>query len=420
MKRLTPKNFLTVIALSLVFLTAASAKPALAFDFNVGRAIADNMDNWLQNVIVGLINRTAVTAVLGCPLDEISNSANVNDKIKTCVGGSGLNSFGQQAVGVPPSLLGLAATAAFDAPQRSDIYPVNLAVYLNSLKKDSLIFPTEAYAAGTTGDNLLGSVVLGIWTVTRNLAYVLFVLMLVVFGFMVMFRYKINPQTVITVQEALPRVVVNLLLITFSYPIGVLAINLIGTLTGFAIGGSGIFPVGGIPSLIGVAIGNFVTVLVASAIPGGALFMAIIVIGAAVALLLTIIALLVSLLTRYARIMLMVIAAPLQFAFATIPGNEGLVSGWFKSLIGNVVAIPAMVLVAFVGIQIMFNSGAVTFNTNTDPVMKTIGLLLANLIGYAIGLWFIWNARNAPKWIEGAMGIGGGWSPGMAPKPGKK
>jgi len=36
---------------------------------------------------------------------------------------------------------------------------------------------------------------------------------------MIMFRIKINPQTAITIQLALPKLIITLLLITFSYAI---------------------------------------------------------------------------------------------------------------------------------------------------------------------------------------------------------
>ncbi len=58
-----------------------------------------------------------------------------------------------------------------------------------------------------------------IWTVFRNLAFIILVLVMISIGFLIMFRMKINPQTVISVETALPKIVIALLLITFSYPI---------------------------------------------------------------------------------------------------------------------------------------------------------------------------------------------------------
>jgi len=58
-----------------------------------------------------------------------------------------------------------------------------------------------------------------IWTAFRNIAFIILVLVLISIGFMIMFRMKINPQTVISVENSLPKIVIALLLITFSYAI---------------------------------------------------------------------------------------------------------------------------------------------------------------------------------------------------------
>src|SRR3989344_4202157 len=58
-----------------------------------------------------------------------------------------------------------------------------------------------------------------IWTVFRNISYVGFVLVFVIMGFMIMFRTHISPQAVATVQDSIPRIVIALILVTFSYAI---------------------------------------------------------------------------------------------------------------------------------------------------------------------------------------------------------
>jgi len=58
-----------------------------------------------------------------------------------------------------------------------------------------------------------------IWRAFRNMAYLFMVIAILIMSFMIMFRVKISPQTVITIQSALPRLVMALILITFSYAI---------------------------------------------------------------------------------------------------------------------------------------------------------------------------------------------------------
>jgi hypothetical protein len=67
---------------------------------------------------------------------------------------------------------------------------------------------------------------MSIWKVFRDISYMLLVLVLIAIGFMIMFRAKLNPQTVISVENSLPKIVVALLLITFSFPIAGFLIDL--------------------------------------------------------------------------------------------------------------------------------------------------------------------------------------------------
>lgn len=76
---------------------------------------------------------------------------------------------------------------------------------------------SHAYAQGT-GYSAMSSF-LPFWKAFRNLAYSLYIIMFVVVGIMIMLRTKINAQTVITVQSALPNLLITLILITFSYAI---------------------------------------------------------------------------------------------------------------------------------------------------------------------------------------------------------
>lgn len=56
-----------------------------------------------------------------------------------------------------------------------------------------------------------------VWIIFRNISYSILVLVMVVISFMIMFRMKLNAQTAISIESALPRIVLSLILITFSY-----------------------------------------------------------------------------------------------------------------------------------------------------------------------------------------------------------
>ena len=65
-----------------------------------------------------------------------------------------------------------------------------------------------------------------IWKIFRDVTYLLLVIVLIAIGFMVMFRTKINPQTVISVENSLPKIIMALILITFSFAIAGFMIDL--------------------------------------------------------------------------------------------------------------------------------------------------------------------------------------------------
>ncbi len=83
----------------------------------------------------------------------------------------------------------------------------------------------------------------GIWVAFRDVSYTILVLIIIAIGFMIMFRMKLNPQTVISVENALPRIVLALILITFSFAIAGFLIDLMYITIGIIV--SILAPVGG-------------------------------------------------------------------------------------------------------------------------------------------------------------------------------
>lgn len=71
-----------------------------------------------------------------------------------------------------------------------------------------------------TGNGFNGlTPLLVIWTTMRNLVYLLFVVVFIVLGLGIMFRIQIDPRAVLSIQNQLPKVVIALVLVTFSYAI---------------------------------------------------------------------------------------------------------------------------------------------------------------------------------------------------------
>jgi hypothetical protein len=106
--------------------------------------------------------------------------------------------------------------------------------YMAQIKDNFLGKPAYAQGVSFNQANSLQPL-LPIWTALRNTVYVLFSLVFVVIGIMIMLRVKISPQAVITIQSAIPKLVASLILVTFSYAISGLIIDLSYWFQGFVI-----------------------------------------------------------------------------------------------------------------------------------------------------------------------------------------
>lgn len=267
--------------------------------------------------------------------------------------------------------------------------PADLALWIQDTGQTLGFLPKQAYAQGVGFSGL--APLLPIWKAFRNIAYLLLAIVMIVIGFMVMLRKKIDPKTVVTVQNALPRIVITLLLITFSYAIVGIMIDLMYLLILFSIsivGQSGIFPaqdistyqaqlMGGnlgtlfnfvffkggwaaylelLPAVLvgvfggigaGAAIGAIAaaffsltlgvgTVAAIGAIVGGVLIILLL----SIILLFTLFRIFYMLLMAYISIVLSLILAPLQLLIEAFPGGNGF-NGWFRNLLSNILVFPA-------------------------------------------------------------------------------
>lgn len=103
--------------------------------------------------------------------------------------------------------------------------PIRTAQYIADLgKKLNIVQPAYAQVGGS--GNTVIEPIKKIWELSRNLAYLGMTAIFIIVGFMIMFRHKLNPQTVISVQSALPGLVIGLILITFSYFLASLFVDL--------------------------------------------------------------------------------------------------------------------------------------------------------------------------------------------------
>lgn len=299
-----------------------------------------------------------------------------------------------------------------------------------------------AYAQGIGFQGL--SPLMSLWRVFRNISYGFLIIMMVLIGFMIMFRMKIDPRTVISIQAALPRIIMTVILITFSYAIvGILidimylvmflmitALNTAVPFQNFSetvanyTGGSlsAIFSAmntagsGSIQAVVNLLGGTTLNVIggVIGAVVGGltggpaALFTAAAggIAGAAsphilvgliikIAILFAFLRILFLILNAYIQIILSLILGPLQLMLGAIPNNNAF-SSWIRNLIANLAVFPTISGLLLMG-QLLTSSAFRNPNTWTPPGLGGgPASAVSGLIGLGMAL-MIPNVANSIK-----------------------
>jgi len=299
-----------------------------------------------------------------------------------------------------------------------DYQPASTQRYVAYLLESAKIVQ-PAYAQGIGFSSL--DPIMEIWTGFRNVAYFMFVLMFLIIGIMIMFRHKISGQTVVTVQQAIPNIIVALIFVTFSYAIGGLLIDAMYLMMYLVVGlfsnstsvlNSNIFSIGaefvgsGFNTTHDVIKSILEQVNAGSIIGGlGGITVGFII---AVAMLYGVLKLFVELLKSYVSIILLITFSPIILMTGAMPGQNSFGS-WIKNLIGNLVAFPVVLLVLVVSEAI--NSYGITTGGFAPPFLlgPTVGggSALAGLVGIGMLLVtpeLVKKAKDAMGAKEGVMG----------------
>lgn len=300
-------------------------------------------------------------------------------KLKDCVDKLGPVKAGETSSrGFGGALMG----AGFAADALLSARPASGVEYVSNIASRFHLIP-EAYAQGIGFKSI--EPVQKLWKAFRNMAYAFLVIVTLAMAFMIMFRVKISPQVVISVQSALPKLVGILILITFSYAIAGFLIDIsyliIGLFVMFAksqglvgnltppIGvleiaqrawGGGLTAAWPIASLLFLV--TFPLVLIGLLLVGGVVFGAIaggvtsipFIIGGAILLiifvfiLIQIVKTLWAMLKAFINVLLLIIFGPLLIMFGGFSPTIGGFGMWFKNLAANIAVFPTVALMGFI------------------------------------------------------------------------
>ncbi len=283
---------------------------------------------------------------------------------------------------------------------------------------------SSTYAASQLSGPVYGfsflSPVYNIWTVSRNISYLLLILIILFTGIMIIVGGKVGGQVPITFMSALPNIMAAIVLITFSYAIGGFMIDLMNILLGLIYSiftslntGSFNFPTAFssrsyIFSVYGAVTGNnmktalqgtgsvinnlpdgtggvhYIFSAIGGIIHNGGAADSIIVFIVAVILLFTVFKIIIQLLKGYLIFLFLPIAAPFMFLLGSVPGQSKATWSFFKGM-SKAILIYVVTYTMFNLIYYLQNSITGLSNGNTLPLLG-LGSIFSSQQGNTIGL----------------------------------
>lgn len=120
----------------------------------------------------------------------------------------------------------------FSTNMISSLYtpPVTSGLYVQYMAQNFGIGEKIYAASGDEGFNALESL-RNIWVLMRNIAYLSFTIIFIIVGIAIMLRIKIDPRTVMSIQNQIPKIIIAIVLVTFSYAIVGVMIDLMWAVT---------------------------------------------------------------------------------------------------------------------------------------------------------------------------------------------
>ena len=408
---------------------------------NTDSNVPNNLHTWTQSVMIEVMS-SMICQLSGIdPINPSAQCLGVNPQ----TGKLGFVQGGGGALGLMGYFIATTLTP-----------PIHTSDYVSYLSQNFGV-AKPSYAAGLTGFQSL-SPIMGVWIIFRNIVYLLFVLIFLIIGVAIMLRVKIDPRTVMTIQNQIPKIIIGLILVTFSFAIAGLLIDVmwiviylfINVLSGVdpALAanagdltrnlnntslnwGNGVFNGG----FLGVATGSAASIgsIIISLFTGGAgasnpgsvidlltnpvgtVLGAILgFIGGIAAFFIILIALLwamfklwFSLLNAYIFILVDIIFAPFWIVTGLLPGGQSMgFNAWLRDMLGNLAAFPAAIAMFLLGRVLIDNFGttAASGKAFLPPLLgNPVGIGGTNIFGSLVALGIIFSTPHVVKITKAAF-----------------
>ncbi len=330
-------------------------------------------------------------------------------------------------------------------------------------------FLTKTRIGGASGPETQPILIL--WKMSRDIVYLFFIVIFVIIGFMIMFRSKLNPQTAVNIQLALPGIIVSLILVTFSYAICGMIVDTVflghklidavyfSTSTKPLYGllpdsGSGKMPyfdvvknmdiisalllpgeaVGGLPSPwegldVFSQLGDFLTNGLGNSLKnlfglGSTNFFSnFIPLVFAFTILGVGIKIFFALITKYVTLILSTIFSPFAFLMSAFPGKSEGIGSFLRTMLSAALTFPATAFMFF--LSAFFVSGKIVLDLNALPPLNktgifapgsaTTGLTSGQILEPLIAIGILMAATQIPQAIDQALSVKPGISGAATP-----
>lgn len=196
------------------------------YELNLDNDVPRNQQTYVQSTIIEILSSFTCILVGENPVNPQQKCLDVN----TQTGKLGYIQKEKDAplgglIGQTTNMIGMLYTPTTS----SSLYFQDLADNFGIVQKthaQAAAVPLKAYD-GFTGLQPI----LPIWRNVLNIAYLLLALIFMIIGIGIMLRIKIDARTVMTLQNQIPRIIISIILITFSYAFAALLIDLMWTMT---------------------------------------------------------------------------------------------------------------------------------------------------------------------------------------------
>lgn len=299
--------------------------------------------------------------------------------------------------------------------------PISGIAYVRNIGRKLNLVP-EAKAADSFGFSRL-MVIQDFWKFSRNIAYFFFVLAIIITAFMIMFKVKISPQAVISIQSALPKIIATLILVTFSYAIAGFLIDLMYVIMGifslilsashltlitdpsvnfeiidgFIFGGLAVctYSVIYLIFYIVAVFLAFLTAISSSGITGAvwSIFLLIFSIVLTMILIVYLFTIIFALFKALAGFYFAVILGPLQLSLGALPQSRSVLGSWIKNVVAKLAVFPATgvlfyLAILFVCKSIDVSTSSLITGSNIVKLLKLIPVIKDFFSGTISGnLW---------------------------------